>query len=183
MMSKFLVAAMLSTALIGTASAQSTDTPSSTTAPSTMNRADTSTTSSASAQDMWRSTKLIGVNVYNENNEKLGAINDMIVDKQGKVEKVVIGVGGFLGMGEHSIAVSFDQLKWVNEPIKTSSAADTRPGGAGGMAAPPRPSTGTVGSTGTSTTGAPAKAWYPDHAVLSNATKDQLKAMPAFTYN
>ena len=65
--------------------------------------------------------------------------NDLIVDNQGKIEKVVIGVGGFLGMGEHNIAVSFDQLKWVNEPVKTSSAADTRPGGAGGMATPSRP--------------------------------------------
>jgi hypothetical protein len=36
---------------------------------------------------------------------------------------VVIGVGGFLGMGEHDIAVSMDKLKFVEEPMRTSSTA------------------------------------------------------------
>jgi sporulation protein YlmC with PRC-barrel domain len=49
----------------------------------------------------WRSSKLIGVNVYNEQNEKLGDINEIILDPSGKVMGYVIGVGGFLGMGEH----------------------------------------------------------------------------------
>jgi sporulation protein YlmC with PRC-barrel domain len=44
------------------------------------------------------------VNVYNEANEKIGDINDVVLDKSGKVEKVVLGVGGFLGMGEHYVA-------------------------------------------------------------------------------
>ncbi len=50
--------------------------------------------------------------------------------------------------------------------------------GSGGMGA--TGTSGTVGSAGT--TAAPAKRWAPDHAVLSNATKEQLKAMPAFKY-
>ena len=53
------------------------------------------------------SSKLIGLNVYNEQNEKLGDINEILLDKSGKVEGVVIGVGGFLGMGEHDIKVEW----------------------------------------------------------------------------
>ena len=37
----------------------------------------------------WRTSKLVGVNVYNEANEKIGDINDVILDKAGKVENVV----------------------------------------------------------------------------------------------
>jgi sporulation protein YlmC with PRC-barrel domain len=42
-------------------------------------------------------SKLIGLNVYNDQNEKLGDISELLVDKSGKVDGVVIGVGGFLG--------------------------------------------------------------------------------------
>ena len=74
----------------------------------------------------WRASKLMGLDVYNEANEKLGDVNEMILDKDGKVSAVVIGVGGFLGMGEHDIAVSMDKLKFVEEPVKTSSTAQAR---------------------------------------------------------
>ena len=71
----------------------------------------------------WRASKLIGLDVYNEANEKLGDVNELILDKNGKVSAVVIGVGGFLGMGEHDIAVSMDKLKFMEEPVRTSSTA------------------------------------------------------------
>ena len=71
----------------------------------------------------WRASKLMGLDVYNEANEKLGDVNEFILDKTGKVTAVVIGVGGFLGMGEHDIAVSMDKLKFVEEPVRTSSTA------------------------------------------------------------
>ena len=67
----------------------------------------------------WRASKLVGVNVYNQANEKIGDINDVILDKSGKASKVIIGVGGFLGMGEHNVAVPFEKLKWVNEPVRS----------------------------------------------------------------
>jgi sporulation protein YlmC with PRC-barrel domain len=80
----------------------------------------------ASAADvMWRSSKLIGLNVYNDKNEKLGDISEVLVDKSGKVEGVVIGVGGFLGMGQHDIKVDMSKLKFVDEPARTASTATT----------------------------------------------------------
>ena len=79
-------------------------------------------------EGQWRSSKLVGVDVYNEANEKVGDIEELTLDKSGKVEHVVLGVGGFLGMGEHYVAVAFDKLKWVNERVR-STTASTAPAG------------------------------------------------------
>jgi sporulation protein YlmC with PRC-barrel domain len=73
----------------------------------------------------WRATKLTGVNVYNNNNEKIGDVNELIVSRDGKVEAVVIGVGGFLGMGEHLAAVPFNQIKWMDGPREATVGART----------------------------------------------------------
>jgi sporulation protein YlmC with PRC-barrel domain len=122
----------------------------------------------------WRASKVIGVNVYNENNEKIGDIQEIIIDKSAKVDNVVLGVGGFLGMGEHYVAVPMEKLKWVDEPVRTSSTTT----------APADKSTATTGEANRANRAERAanEKWYPDHAVL-NATKDQLKAMPQFKYN
>jgi hypothetical protein len=94
-----------------------------------------------------------------------------------KVYGVVIGVGGFLGMGQHDIKVEMSKLKFVDEPVRTPSSS-TSPGGTTGSATAPanRPAATTASS--------PTKnKWYPDHAVLSGATKDSLKGMPEFKYD
>ena len=120
--------------------------------------------------EMWRSSKLVGLNVYNDQNEKLGDISEILLDKSGKVDGVVLGVGGFLGMGQHDIMVEMSKLKFVDEPVRTSSTTPTTTGAAN------RPST-------TTTTSATKNKWYPDHAVLSGATKDSLKNMPEFKFD
>ena len=120
------------------------------------------------AAGQWRASKLVGLNVYNEQNQKVGDINEVILDHSGKVAGVVIGVGGFLGMGEHNVLISFDEIKFVNEPVRSATTTA------------PRPAT-TGAATNTSGSSADHK-WYPDHAVI-NATKDQLKAMPQFKYS
>ncbi|MDN4986257.1 PRC-barrel domain-containing protein [Bradyrhizobium sp. WYCCWR 13022] len=131
----------------------------------------TASTASMHKQGEWRASKLVGVNVYNNSNEKIGDINDLILDSSGRVASVVIGVGGFLGMGEHNVAVTFDQLKFSKEPAKTAS----------------NDATGKTGTASSVTTGSAATSanrtdnWYPDHVVL-NADKDQLKKMPEFKY-
>jgi hypothetical protein len=89
----------------------------------------------------------------------------------------VIGVGGFLGVGEHLVAMPLDKVKFVNEPVAyTGMSSNTGP----------KSTTGT-GSSTTTTGAAPASTskpnpWYPDHAVVS-ATKDQLKGMTEFKYS
>ena len=150
-------------ALVSTAVAQEKST-----APA---RATTVQTEKMDLKGTWRSTKLIGLDVYNRADEKLGDINEVLLDKDGKVKAVVIGVGGFLGMGEHDIAVSMDKLKFMEEPHKSATRADTK----------------SDAKTTTGAATAPARRdaatdWVPDHAVM-DATKDQLKAMPQFKYS
>ena len=130
----------------------------------------------ASNKGMWQSSKLIHMNVYNGKNEKIGDIKELMLDKSGKIDTVAIGVGGFLGMGEHTVGVKFDQLKWVDAPVASTSAAAERPASTTGQKTPD------AKPADTKTTANKSDRNYPDHAVL-DATKDQLKAMPQFNYN
>src|SRR5262245_6688314 len=75
----------------------------------------TTVTQHAPAQGQWRASKLIGVDVYNQQNEKLGEIEELILNSSGQVAGAVIGVGGFLGMGERDIMVPLDRLRFSNE--------------------------------------------------------------------
>jgi len=61
-------------------------------------------------------TKIIGQPVYdgpNQDSDNLGDINDLVVNGNGDIAAVVIGVGGFLGLGEKQVAVDFSSLKVV----------------------------------------------------------------------
>src|SRR6188474_3283216 len=141
-------------------------------------RTDTVTTTATSQGKMWRASKLVGLNVYNDQNEKLGDISEILLDKSGKVGGVVIGVGGFLGMGKHDILVQMDKLKFVDEPVKTSTTTSTGPTSTTGSAARPAPSPSTSASTSST-----KNKWYPDHAVMSGATKESLKNMAEFKFD
>jgi sporulation protein YlmC with PRC-barrel domain len=178
MLKKYLATAMIGSALLAPL-AFAAETP----ATPGANPALTNTTNS-SYQGDWRASKIVGVNVYNNNNENVGSINDLLMDKSGTIKAVVIGVGGFLGMGEHLVAVSFDKIKFVDEPVYTAANTNnTRPP----STTTTPPSTTTTGAAPNTTTPPAATAstksdWYPDHAVF-NATKDELKAMPQFSYS
>jgi hypothetical protein len=94
--------------------------------------------------DEMRASKLIGATVRNDANESIGSINELILGKDGKVAAVVVGVGGFLGIGEREVALDFKSLRFERD------------------------------------TGAMARA---DSVVVRvNATKDALKAAPAWTW-
>ncbi len=61
-------------------------------------------------------TRLIGAPVYStagDDAEEIGSINDLVFSENGQIEAVVIGVGGFLGIGEKSVAVDFDSLEFT----------------------------------------------------------------------
>jgi sporulation protein YlmC with PRC-barrel domain len=138
--------------------------------------------SNSSFHGDWRTSKVVGLSVYNDDNESIGSINDLLTDKSGNIKAVVLGVGGFLGMGAHLVAVPFDKVKFASEPIAYTGVAGS-PNGAGN-AGSNRPASSPV-TTGAATGSAPAlkaNPWYPDHAVY-NATKDELKAMPEFKYS
>lgn len=73
------------------------------------------------SQTDWRASKLIGVNIYGSNNEKIGDINEILIDQSGQAKGVVIGVGGFLGIGEKNVAIPFDKIEWVNNDTRMSN--------------------------------------------------------------
>jgi sporulation protein YlmC with PRC-barrel domain len=53
--------------------------------------------------------------VYDPNDSKIGEIEDVLVDRDGKVTALIIGVGGFLGMGEKDVAIPFNAVQVTNK--------------------------------------------------------------------
>jgi hypothetical protein len=70
----------------------------------------------AQAPDDLSANQIIGHNVKNTSGESVGDINNLIVKPNGQVDAAVIGVGGFLGIGEKNVAVSFDQIQVSQDP-------------------------------------------------------------------
>lgn len=61
-------------------------------------------------------TNVIGEAVYNgaaEDAQNIGDVNDLVIGSDGKVTSVVIGVGGFLGVGEKSVEMPYDKIEWT----------------------------------------------------------------------
>jgi len=73
--------------------------------------------------------------VYDNQDNKVGDVNDLLVDKDGKIGAAIVGVGGFLGAGEKNVAVPFNALKLTEKNGKrylvmanTKEALNSAPG-------------------------------------------------------
>ena len=134
---------------------------------------------------------LIGTRVVSANNESIGDINDVIVDRNGQVMAAVVGVGGFLGIGEKDVAVPFKSLEFAsaqqaqamdsssgNNAVNTtgSTAATGSTATTGNTATT---GTGSAGSTSTAANTASSNQNQPERVVL-RMTKAELQAAPAF---
>jgi len=171
MFAKYVAAGLAGTALFATVAFAQT----STTTTDRANMTPPAAASDSSFQGNWRTSKVVGLSVYNDISENVGSINDLLTDKNGNIKAAVISAGGVLGVGAHLVVVPFDKIKFVNQPVAYTGTA-TNTGAT-------TPSTTTTGAA----TSAPAamskpNAWYPNHAVY-NATKEELKAMPEFKYS
>src|SRR3954471_3324835 len=133
----------------------------------------------------WRASKLVGVDVYGTDNAKIGDVREVLLNRDGAAEAIVIGVGGFLGIGEKDVAVPFKALEWTTEPrtaarstVPSAPAPDAVPP----VPTPPRTTTDTTGSVvqQDSATIAVSRG-YPDRAVL-HMTKADLQNAPTFRY-
>ena len=176
MLKKFLIAGaagalMASTALAQTpATPPAADTPAATppaassTAPAASAPAASSTTASASSakfvtsqtSEQWLGTKFKGTDVIGSDDKKIGDVGDVVFDKSGKIIAVVVGVGGFLGIGQKDVALDMAAFQVV--PASTGSAA----------------------APGSATT---ASASDPNDVKLKlSMTKEELTNAPAFEY-
>jgi sporulation protein YlmC with PRC-barrel domain len=65
-----------------------------------------------------RTSKVVGASVYNDQNQSIGTIDDVLMgDSSHKADTAVVSVGGFLGMGSKLVSVPFDQLRIENDKI------------------------------------------------------------------
>jgi putative membrane protein len=116
---------------------------------------------------------LTGTTVYGTNNENIGEVNDVVLDRDGKLLAVVVGVGGFLGIGEKDVAIPFEalQVSAVGENAGTGTSATTGQSG-----------TNTASNqTGNNQQGRTSKGTMnPDRIVLKNMTKQDLENAPKF---
>jgi sporulation protein YlmC with PRC-barrel domain len=72
-----------------------------------------------------RASVLLGANVTNMANETVGEINEIILDKDGKIAAVVVGIGGFLGIGEREVALDYKSLTIKYDPSAMTNAGAT----------------------------------------------------------
>jgi putative membrane protein len=105
----------------------------------------------------WRASKLAGVPIYGPDNKKVGSITDVLMSKEGRAESVVVGVGGFLGIGEKDVAIPFAEVKFTDQPVG-----------------------GTAPNTNAATKANKSEA-YPNHGMI-DMTADQLKKAPSFRF-
>jgi sporulation protein YlmC with PRC-barrel domain len=83
-----------------------------------MSGAYAATTMSAAPGESWTVTNYYKQAVYDPKESKIGDIDDVLVDKSGKVTGLVIGVGGFLGAGEKDVIVPFGSVKTTKKNDK-----------------------------------------------------------------
>lgn len=70
----------------------------------------------------YRATKIVGSTVVNQNNDKIGTVDDLIVEPGEKVPYAILSVGGFLGIGDRLVAVPFNLLNFVGDKIELPGA-------------------------------------------------------------
>jgi hypothetical protein len=64
-------------------------------------------------EDTFLASDLTGATVYSPQDEAIGDVNDVIVARDGKVDGLVVGVGGFLGIGEKDVAIEMSKIKMM----------------------------------------------------------------------
>jgi sporulation protein YlmC with PRC-barrel domain len=132
----------------------------------------------------WMTSALIGRSVLNSAGEILGDIEDIIIDEQGKVVAVVIGVGGFLGIGEKGIGVRYTDLKFepvvvLAQPrIAPPAPTPTQQPGADAIRQPPgtEPAERPQGTQATQS----EDPQHRDKLIVLDVSKEQLEAAPVY---
>jgi sporulation protein YlmC with PRC-barrel domain len=72
----------------------------------------TESTGDFNAQGQMAGSALLGAKIHNDKKETVGSINDVYLDDSGKIQAVIVSVGGFLGVGAKAVAVKWDDIKY-----------------------------------------------------------------------
>jgi PRC-barrel domain len=174
MLKSIMAAAAVSTLALTSALAQTTTPPAGST-PSTSNPPAATSTPATPApsasnsaagkahfvtkqtQDQWLATKFKGTDVIGADDAKIGDVSDMLFDKDHKIIAYIVGVGGFLGIGQKDVAI--DPASFQMVPASAT-----------------RSSTGSNTTTGTASTSND----HDNFKLRLSMTKDELKNAPAF---
>ena len=84
---------------------------------STMPATHTAVTSHIIQSDEFRASKMLGSTVYDLQNRNIGKVSDVVLNKDGKVDAVVLDVGTFLGMGGKYVAIPLSDIKTDNNRL------------------------------------------------------------------
>ena len=89
----------------------------------------------AAPSEFTRAGSILGQSIFNARGERLGEVEELIVDPvSGRMEQAVIGIGGFLGIGQRRVAVPFRQIR-IETLVATrqgsTAGGNTAPVGAG----------------------------------------------------
>ncbi len=116
----------------------------------------------AQSRDQWVFSKFKGTDVLGPDNAHIGNVNDLLMDRHGKVLGLIVGVGGFLGIGEKSVAIDMSAFQAVPPETGSTTGAGGQTGAGGGAA-----------SSNNDPTAAKLKVTW---------TKEQLQSAPDFQY-
>lgn len=116
--------------------------------------------------------------VYDPKENKIGEIDDVILDKSGKVAALVVGVGGFLGIGEKDVIVPFEAVKVMHRDGAHKNMTTTTT-----TANPPAANPPATTQTTTTTVNRNATMTNSDAWLAMDETKETLKAAPGFSYD
>jgi sporulation protein YlmC with PRC-barrel domain len=133
--------------------------------------------------NQWLASNLMNESVYATDGNSIGDINDLVLDSNGQIAAVIVGVGGFLGIGEKDVAIPFNALEVRRESdMRTGTNATT--GAATGTGAVGTGTAGTVApgtnATGTATTTARTGTVSNDLRIMVRASRAELQNAPAF---
>src|SRR5450756_534050 len=136
MMKKLMISTALSGLMFSAALAQAPSSPPSATdqtkQPSMSQPAPATAPNFVASQkpDQWLASKFKGTDVLGADNQKIGDVSDILFDKSGKVDAIIVSVGGFLGLGSKHVAIApsaFDVVKGQNDTsdkLKISATKD-----------------------------------------------------------
>jgi PRC-barrel domain len=108
-----IVFAMVSALTVSTALAQAPERPGAASPPAASVKPGSSQIVDAQGRDEWLASKLRGTTVLGLDNQKVGDVVDILLDKSGQVRAFIVGVGGVLGLGAKEVAIDLTEFREV----------------------------------------------------------------------